>query len=111
MVTVPPGHWITLPAASQEKPGVEIRFVNGSTVSDTTGPLPLVTFCDSRLPNPSYVQLSPHSGPVVAAISRPSQPLKPGRTKCSAKPAFAKLAGYPGQGLLMLRPDYRPLHQ
>jgi len=72
MVTVPPGHWIKLPAASQEKPDVESRFVNGSTVSDTTGPLPLVTFCDSRLPNPSYVQLNPHSGPVVAAaISRP----------------------------------------
>jgi len=72
MVTVPPGHWITLPAASQEKPGVEIRFVAAFTVSHTTGPLPFVTFCDSRLPNPSYVQLRPHCGPVVAAaISRP----------------------------------------
>jgi hypothetical protein len=87
MVTVPPGHWITLPAASQEKPGVEIRFVNGPTVSETTGPLPLVTFCDSRLPNPSYVQPSPHCGPLPGAsrerLERKASPNSP----CGRQPS------------------------
>ena len=55
MVTVPPGHWITLPAASQEKPGVEIRFVNGSTVSDTTRRPPRLCWAQKSLLSSIYI--------------------------------------------------------
>ena len=43
-----------------------IRFVAAWIDNETTGAVPFVTFCANRLPNPSYVQLRPHSGPVAA---------------------------------------------
>ena len=47
-----------------------IRFVAALIDNETTGPVPFVTFCANRLPNPSYVQLNPHCGPVAADKSR-----------------------------------------
>ena len=63
-----------------------IRFVAALIDNETTGAVPFVTFCANRLPNPSYVQLRPHSGPVVANRFRPCFSYRPGSLRASLLP-------------------------
>jgi hypothetical protein len=66
-----------------------IRFVAALIDNETTGAVPFVTFCANRLPNPSYVQLNPHCGPVVAADDIPGPHTRLSRSGELAQGAYS----------------------